>query len=801
MTASVELQVISKILTETNEDVVNQLCEFDPSYYSVFKEHITFILNHRDINGNVPDVFTFQAQFPDITLVQVSEPLQYLVNQLKRNKQQILLVETFNKLKDLGSGDVSDAWNYLTVQCDKAAQLDSTDPLDIIHDAHKRAEEVIKFSQQSRIPTGFNEIDKLMYGGLSTVEELLLIVARTNSGKAQPLWAPVLTPNGWTTMGQLKVGDVVVGENNDNGRVVQIFPQGIKDYYRVHFDDGTYTECCDDHLWKVLSEKRRIRDNKNYGIHEIVTLRDIRNNLDARYSVDISDPIEFESDFNESAELDGYLLGLILGDGSLRDGRVVICNYDDEIWANVEQIVDRYNCKRSAKSPLSIVSKSGRVNYVKQKIVEYGLLNVKSTDKFIPKQYLTAPVHVRKALLAGLVDTDGYAPKDSKQLWEFDTASEQLACDFVELARSLGVAVKLHDRKSSYYTKAGIRIEGSGSRHITCRSEFNPFRLSRKANRFSVRTSPYKRSMPKRHCKMITSVEYAGKTECQCILLNNTSHTYITSGYTVTHNTWICTKMMESAQKHGFPVLYYSPEMQASFLGTRFDTWRSHFQNSQLYQGKYNDEYMEYLDNLETESASAFILEDKDASDGIVNVHKIQSIVKRHSIKLVIIDGLSYMEDTRRSDTDYVKYRNICLDLFRMSKQFGCAVVIALQANRETKQSKDDKGDPMPTLYNIEGSDHPARIATQAFAVRQVFDKHVLDIRLEKSRIANNQKPILSYAWDVNTGNMQFIPGDDNDATSQVVVPNVQISSVLGQTSAMSQQELEEDIDDDDIEF
>lgn len=446
MITSIELQVISKILTSTDEEQVNILLTFDPSYYSVFKPQIEFIFKHRDKYGDTPDVFTFQAEFPEITLVQVSESLTYLTSEMRKNKQHIILLETFNKIKDLGSGDVSEAWQYISNQCEKVYRLDATEPMDIIKDAKVRADQVLEFSKQTRIPTGFLEIDKLMYGGLSTVEELLLIVARTNTGKS-----------------------------------------------------------------------------------------------------------------------------------------------------------------------------------------------------------------------------------------------------------------------------------------------------------------------------------------------------------------WVCTRMMESAQKNGFPVLYYSPEMQASFLGTRFDTWRGHFENSKLYQGKYNEDYFKYLMSLPKEETSAFILEDKDTPAGEVNINVLRNLVRKHGIKELIIDGLSYMADITKSDTDYVKYKNICLDLFRLSKQYHCSVVIAVQANRETKDSKDDKGDPFPNLYNIEGSDHPARIATQVFSLRQIFDKHVLDIRLEKSRIANNQKPVLSYAWDVNTGNMQYLPGGEDDPINNVISPTTVTPNITNHIQ--SDDIVLDDSDDEDVEF
>ena len=173
MITSIELQIISKILTTDDPTVVDTLCSYDETYYSVFRPHIEFILQHRQKYSDVPDVFTFQSEFPDITLVSVNEPLEYLQSAIKKNKQHIMLLQTFNKLKDLGSEDVTEAWAYLSKQCDAASQLDDAQPMNIVSQAKERSDMIIKFSQQERIPTGFPEIDKLMYGGLSTVEEFL----------------------------------------------------------------------------------------------------------------------------------------------------------------------------------------------------------------------------------------------------------------------------------------------------------------------------------------------------------------------------------------------------------------------------------------------------------------------------------------------------------------------------------------------------------------------------------------------------------------------------------------------------
>lgn len=776
MIQAIEVQVISKILTcDDDSETLDTLLSYAPDlYFQAYRKEIEYIHEQKHNYNIIPSTFNFLAQFPDFNIVQVPEPLEYLTAKLREYRQRLLLIETFNKIKDLGDGDVSQAWQYLSVQCDAAEMLGQTAPMDIVKDAQKRADQIKEYSKQKRIPTGFPEIDKLMYGGLSTVEELLVLVARTNSGKAQPLDRKVLTPHGWIRMGDIKVGDIIVGENNDNGKVVKIFPQGSIPSYKVTFDDNTFTECCDDHLWKVLDAKRRDPRSPLYGRQQVLTLKEMRRHFYKHYSVDvITDPVEFEETFDKDKELDPYMLGFLLG-----------------------------SCRPSSWQfgPNDVVGMRGKIyrkSTVTKMLFDYQLLDdnfiLWRRSKFIPKQFLTAPVDMRKELLAGLVDANGQVTEGSKGCWEFETRSEQLCKDFAELARSLGVWVRIDDRSENKKDTHSIKIW-----HLSCKSIFNPFHRSTESKKY------VKIDESERFCKMIKSIEYSRDTECQCIMLDNDSHTYLTDDYIVTHNTWVCVKMMESAQKNGFPVAYYSPEMQSAFLGTRFDTWRGHFENSKLFRGDYSQEYYAYLKSLPSSNTSAFVIEDKDFPDG-VSVRTLDPFVKKHGIKLLIIDGISYMNDDQRAIRDQEKYKNIALGLFKLSKKYGCAVVLVMQANREVK-SKDDKGESVPTLYNAEGSDQPGRIATQAFGIRQIFDKHVLDIGLLKSRTADNRNPVFSYAWDINTGQTQYIPNDDSDSSSlsptitpaaSMSAPNLTFANNAPTSSDLSLL----DDDDDLIEF
>lgn len=68
--------------------------------------------------------------------------------------------------------------------------------------------------------------------------------------EALALDTPVPTPSGWTTMGRLEEGSIIIGSGGKPVRVVQAFPvQEGRTCYRVTFSDGTSIVASDGHLW------------------------------------------------------------------------------------------------------------------------------------------------------------------------------------------------------------------------------------------------------------------------------------------------------------------------------------------------------------------------------------------------------------------------------------------------------------------------------------------------------------------------------------------------------------------------
>jgi len=82
---------------------------------------------------------------------------------------------------------------------------------------------------------------------------LLTLPLQTGKGKAQPLTTPIKTPHGDVLMGDLSVGDELLTREGNTQYVTGVFPQGKKDVYRITFQDGRTTECCDEHLWRYYN--------------------------------------------------------------------------------------------------------------------------------------------------------------------------------------------------------------------------------------------------------------------------------------------------------------------------------------------------------------------------------------------------------------------------------------------------------------------------------------------------------------------------------------------------------------------
>ncbi len=78
------------------------------------------------------------------------------------------------------------------------------------------------------------------------------------TGKEEPISTHIPTLGGYKLMGDIKVGDQVIGSKGKPIHVIGVFPQGVKDIYKITLEDGRYNLCGLGHLWEVLD----VRTNK-----------------------------------------------------------------------------------------------------------------------------------------------------------------------------------------------------------------------------------------------------------------------------------------------------------------------------------------------------------------------------------------------------------------------------------------------------------------------------------------------------------------------------------------------------------
>lgn len=369
--------------------------------------------------------------------------------------------------------------------------------------------------------------------------KLVTIMGKAGTGKAQSLDSKVLTPAGWSTMGQLGVGDLVIGGDGKPTKITGVFPQGVKEMYRITFSDGSSTKCCDDHLWYTQTslERNARRSGKVRSLRELRTTLTYGSSKKRNHMIPMVLPVEFE---RKEVSIEPYFFGVLLGDGSFRGGTPTLSTSDNEILENclpgAKACGVRFNKHKTSKYDYYISNsnkKGGTENQLSKHIRNMGLRNKFSFEKSIPNEYKFNSPDVRLAVLQGLMDTDGFVSKDGTST-VFYSSSEQLAKDVQELVWSFGGKAVLCNKQTSYTDKTKRLKSGrpSFAVHISLDNGIVPFRLERKVSRFVPRTK-YK---PSRYVKSIESI---GFEEAQCISVDNEEHLYVTDDYIVTHNTLI----------------------------------------------------------------------------------------------------------------------------------------------------------------------------------------------------------------------------------------------------------------------
>lgn len=262
----------------------------------------------------------------------------------------------------------------------------------------------------------------------------------------------VATTKGLKKHGDLIVGDYVFGRDGTPVKVLWV-SEKTRSEYVVSFSDGAKIECHGNHEWTVYNrfrQKEETIETKHMASSTIYN-GDGKRGSRYKYHVDSNVCVMFDS---RNVDLDPYVLGAWLGDGDSSCGIIHIGNNDVEIIGN-----STYKFKES-KGTTTRKFYSPELNLL---LKNNGLIK----NKHIPDMYKYNSVEVRKNVIAGLIDTDGYVYHRNGRITISNT-NKRIIDDAAFILRSLGQSVVVCEFKP--------RVSSSGivGKKIVYQLCFNP---------------------------------------------------------------------------------------------------------------------------------------------------------------------------------------------------------------------------------------------------------------------------------------------------------------------------------------
>lgn len=699
-----------------------------------------------------------------ITSTYSSSALPQYCNTLKnlnRKRQQIRLGE---ELLHLSDGNPSTILNYAE-KLKKVASIGSKETVWIKYDDVNSAYTMVQ-----------ERLGKKLYGyswwsNFSFIDEFTnwivkprtyRIGAPSNVGKAMPLYERVLTPTWFTWIGSLKVWDKINNSYWWVSNVTWVFPQWIKPIYRMKFSDWTFVDSCENHLWAVHNNDWNGKDYKVMEVKDLISSW-IKNKKWKwnKFFVPLTTHTHFEND-NELL-IDPYVLWILLSEWNLWKHHIQITNSDEEVKKRVESLLP--DSDKLSTYSWSTITYWVTWKWILYSIKKYWLTLKRSWEKFIPNDYLFSTITDRKELLEWLIDWDWWVDDSS---YVYTTTSPELAEWVKFISQSLWwlVSINSHIKKFDYkWEKKEWR------RSYDVRISL-PFKLNLSVS--------YKNDIKERVRwlkKSIVAIDYIWDMECVCIAVDAKDHLYITTWFTLTHNTQflynVITNVLEQKNPDGSQVrvAFFTLE------NTREETLISLMCNAKgINPVALKDWRVDWDWDYLTELWSRlFIIDD------CYEVNEIFSRVMSIKPDVVFLDYISLMDvkgsteeskygEYARLVPRFAKSQNLAwIDLsnlpinlqtneeVRMKPQFywssllknNCDVAIHLMSNEEFKKTKNNV---FNNKFNYKQED-----------LTYLYDRNMVDLVITKNRWGTPWTSAIYWANRTNWGKWREMQKSDLD--------------------------------------
>ena len=349
----------------------------------------------------------------------------------------------------------------------------------------------------------------------------------------------IATPTGFTTMGKIQIGDFTIGKDGKPVKVLQKTYCGLKDIYELTLHDGRSVRCGLEHQWEVFDGKnKRVIETKDLLNIGLIYTHTKNGGESYRFKIENCKPIEYQE---KELIVDPYILGCLLGDGSMTKSTPKIASSDEFILEEFRRILgNHYELKHDTSTTNNYtivynykskeIKTKGWYNPLYNNIQTLGI-NKSCSEKFIPEIYKFGSIEQRLSLLQGMLDTDGSI--NFKGSIEFTNTNERLVDDLIEVARSLGIQCRkgVDDRSEQLHTIKEHECYRSITYRAYLRTDLPVFRLPRKKDKIQ--------SMKRKNWVSIVDIKKLDyQEECSCIYVDSEDHTYLTRDYVVTHNSY-----------------------------------------------------------------------------------------------------------------------------------------------------------------------------------------------------------------------------------------------------------------------
>lgn len=517
------------------------------------------------------------------------------------------------------------------------------------------------------VPTGFADLDSLTNG--LHPGQMIVIAARPALGKALALDTPLPTPAGWTTMGEVKVGDQLIGADGTPVGVLAVTEvMHGRPCYEVEFSGGEIIVADAGHQWLTWTWSAGRADPRREGGERgpwrpvgprVVTTAEMAATLPSCLSVPVCRPLDLP---DAELAVPPYALGAWLGDGlpSQRGSGAA----DPEI---------------AMRAQASGLTCDGR-GALRPALGSIGVLG----ERHIPSSYLRGSQAQRRALLAGLLDATGIVlGSGSVQL---AVCGERLAADVRELVHSLGYLCSV----TADRPPAGSGL--TAARYLAAFStDDQVFWLSSKQRLHKERL----RDQPRRvGWRDIVAVRPVPARPVRCIQVTGPDHLYLAGRQMIpTHNSTLALDLARAASiKHGLTAAIFSLEMSRNEITMRLLSAEARVPLHSMRTGQLGDEDWTRLARRMSEVVDAPLFIDDSPNMSMMEIRaKCRRMKQRHDLRLVIIDYLQLMSSPKRVENRQQEVSDMSRSLKLLAKELEVPVVAVAQLNRGPEQRTDKR--------------------------------------------------------------------------------------------------------------